>query len=464
MKRSALRVGVTVTFVFALAGSALAAPGATVWTKRYDGAASGDDRANSVAVSPDGATVFVTGSSAGSTTADDYATIAYDSANGTRLWARRYNGPGNSYDYADSLAVSPDGATVFVTGGSAGSTTGDDYATIAYDSATGTRLWAKRYNGPGNSYDYPGSLAVSPDGATVFVTGSSAGSSTGGDFATIAYDASSGARVWTKRYNGPANSSDGANSLAVSPDGSSVFVTGTSFVSGSDSDYATVAYDASSGAKLWTRRYVGFGSGYDEAYSVAVSPDGTIVIVTGGSPGDPTGDRRQDYATVAYSASTGAGVWTKRYSGLGTGRDYAQSVVVSPDGATAFVTGQSVYDYATIAYDASTGADVWTRRYSGPGSGEDGASSAAVSSDGTTLFVTGWSAGYMTGLDYATIAYDASTGADVWIRRYGVPGGGDDAGLSMAVSPDGATVFVTGVSTGTTTGYDYATIAYGAGP
>ena len=38
---------------------------------------------------------------------------------------------------------------VFVTGVSnGGSTSSDDYATIAYDASTGARLWVNRYNGP----------------------------------------------------------------------------------------------------------------------------------------------------------------------------------------------------------------------------------------------------------------------------------------------------------------------------
>jgi hypothetical protein len=84
---------------------------------------------------------------------------------------------------------------------------------------------------------------VSPDGSQVFVTGYSTRSTIGiYDYATVVYDASTGAQLWAKRYNGPANGSDIANDLGVSPDGSGVFVTGRSPGSTSGLDYATVAY------------------------------------------------------------------------------------------------------------------------------------------------------------------------------------------------------------------------------
>jgi DNA-binding beta-propeller fold protein YncE len=86
--------------------------------------------------------------------------------------------------------------------------------------------------------------------------------------------------------------------VAVSPDGSEVFVTGTTTYNVHDR-YATVAYDASSGATLWVRTFLGSG-GYSQARAVAVSPDGSTVFVSGTSYGKATD---QDYVTIAYDAA-----------------------------------------------------------------------------------------------------------------------------------------------------------------
>ena len=134
---------------------------------------------------------------------NDYATVAYNAATGTQLWVKRYNGPGNGDDVAKAVAVGPGGGTVFVTGYSKGATSGYDYATVAYNAATGTQLWVKRYNGPGNGDDYATALAVSPAGARYIVTGSSSSKGEGPGYATVAYNAATGRPLWLARYNGP---------------------------------------------------------------------------------------------------------------------------------------------------------------------------------------------------------------------------------------------------------------------
>ena len=305
----------------------------------------------------------------------------------------------------------------------------------------------------------PAGVTVSPDSSKVFVTGLSQAYAYSGDYATVAYRAGTGAVIWARRYNGPANADDDASALTISPDGSKVFVTGSSEGS-TYVEYATVAYNAGTGAIIWTKRYHGPQPGVgDIASALTVSPDGSKVFVTGESG--------LDYGTVAYKAGTGAVVWTKRYIGPGNSYDVPSAVVVSPNGANVFVTGQSLgktgtYDYATVAYKAGTGAVVWTKRYNGPASSSDDANAAAVSPDGTTVFVTGQSLGRTGYYDYATVAYDAGTGAVMWTQRYNGPASRDDQAYAVAVSPDSTKVFVTGFSHRSISGEDYTTIAYSA--
>jgi len=83
------------------------------------------------------------------------------------------------------VTASPSGSTVFVTGYSRGATSQLDYSTVAYNAATGAQLWVRRYTGPGTSGDGASSVAVSPAGNMVFVTGQS--TATVSNFATIAY-------------------------------------------------------------------------------------------------------------------------------------------------------------------------------------------------------------------------------------------------------------------------------------
>jgi len=110
-------------------------------------------------------------------------------------WVRRYNGPGNRNDWASALALDGSG-NVYVTGGSYGNGPHFDYATVKYDSS-GNQRWVQRYNGPGDSTDYVYAIVVDGSG-NVYVTGGSFGSGTSWDYATVKYD-SSGNQLWVQR-------------------------------------------------------------------------------------------------------------------------------------------------------------------------------------------------------------------------------------------------------------------------
>ena len=392
--------------------------------------------------------VYVTGSSLGSGSGLDFATIKYNSS-GSQQWASRYNGPANSEDIAYAIAVDSSG-NVYITGSSLGSGSGLDFATIKYNSS-GVQQWASRYNGPANADDIAYSIAVDGSG-NVYVTGSSLGSGSGLDYATVKYN-STGAQQWVSRYNGPANAEDIAYSISVDSSGN-VYVTGSATGSGTGRDFATVKYN-SSGSQQWASAYNGPGGVDDIAYSIAI--DGSSnVYVTGSSLGSGTG---LDYATIKYNSS-GSQQWASRYNGPASTADISYSIAVDGSG-NVYVTGSSGgsgtgLDFATVKYN-SLGSQQWASRYNGPASTDDIAYSIAVDSTGN-VYVTGSSGGSGTGLDFATVKYNSS-GTQQWAPRYNGPASVDDKANSLAIDGSG-NVYITGSSLGSGSGLDYATIKY----
>jgi WD40 repeat protein len=382
------------------------------------------------------------------------------------LWVGRYEGPAGSYSGASAIAVSPDGRAVFVTGtsfrtGHLGHNIAAHYVTAGYDSATGRQLWTRLFRGLGNSAS--GAIAVSPDGRIVFVTGSSV-VGTGHDYyATIAYSASTGRQLWLRTFSWPGGWANAA-ALVVSPDGTTVFVTGYSgdgFLSGyNDEGYSTIAYNAATGAQRWLSVF----KGRNEARNIAISPDCKTLYVTGRGYRPAS---QWDYLTIAYDAATGAVRWTARYNGPENGLDYANAVVVAPGGKTVYVTGGSWSnsrskgaEFATVAYNAITGAQRWAARSNGQGIGM----SLAVTPSGRIVIAAGLSIGPSgpgLGTGYATVAYNAATGAPVWTRRtLGNPGIAYSDSHTLAISPDSSTVYVTGVNAVACCDYHFATVAY----
>ena len=141
------------------------------------------------------------------------------------------------------MVVSPNGSQVFAAGTSAGTGGTTEFVTVAYDTATGAKQWIRQYSANGRPMQAK-AIAVSPDGSTVYVTGTSGARPANGvaytRIVTIAYGAATGSPLWRANY-GVRKQNSSAVALAVSPDGSTVFVTGTSHRR-NGSYLATVAY------------------------------------------------------------------------------------------------------------------------------------------------------------------------------------------------------------------------------
>jgi WD40 repeat protein len=416
-----------------------------------------------IAQSPDGSEVFVAGGETADGSTLDGFLVAYDQS-GTRLWSQEFPNDHPRRAAAYDVAVSPDGASVYVTG-----FVDKELSIFRFNAHTGAfqnahdLLFETHTIGfaitvsPDSStiyvaataYDFDGSpaeavtialnlglfpqwtsilprgdpaqstLRTSPSGDTLYWTGiryqGSARQFRTHDYVTVAYRTSDGSLKWSAEYNGPGNSEDNAWMLQLSPDGSKAYVSGWSVGSGTHADQATLAYDTSTGAQLWLNRYDSPNHGWDWAYAMAVSPDGSTLYTGGGRSRTVGTALTYDYLTTSIDTGDGTLSWARFYDGPGdfTGyaaADFAPSVNVAPDGGTVYLSGRSYrtgtsFDMTSVAYDAD-GNRVWLARYDGPQHAGDYGRISVLSPDGSTLFIAGQSGSGRP--DAATVTWDVS--------------------------------------------------------
>ena len=491
-----------------------ASNGNEVWpaAARYDETA-GTDEAYAIALDGSGY-VYVTGTSDGMPGGMDYATIKYDPTNGSEVWLApaRYDGPNSGEDIAYAIAV--DGGYVYVTGSSEGAMTGQDYATIKYDATDGSEVWLApaRYDGPANATDEAYAIAV--DGGYVYVTGSSEDIGTGSDYATIKYDATNGSEVWpaAARYDGPASGFDGAAALAVdgttnltknpaadqmqawSPDGSRI-----AFASNRDGNPEVYVMNADGTGQTRLTNNPAIDDG------PAWSPDGSQIAFASYRSGDWEVYVMNTDGTAQTNLTTNPAwdiwpVWSPDGSQIAfvSDRDGNYEVyVMNADGTgqTNLTNNPAIDDWPVWSPDGSQIAFLSNRDGDGevyvmnadgtaqtnltgnpaedfwPVWSPDGFHTAFVSdrvgnreiyvmnADGSEkVYVTGQSAGSGTNADYTTIKY-LPDGTEAWVTRYDGPANGYDAAAALVLGSAG-NVHVAGESAGSGTSLDYATVKY----
>jgi hypothetical protein len=365
--------------------------GTALWTNRYDGPAHQRDVASFVAV--DGAdNVYVAGDSVGLDTGPDLAVIKY-SSNGVPVWTNRYNSSGTNYDFPVGLAVDAAGNVVVAAGSFYAAA--PEFTTLKYDTL-GIGVWTNHYNDPANIEDNPVALGMDNSGS-VFVTGGSEGTGTGEDYATVKY-AGDGTCLWTNRYS--RTFLDQPSALTVDRAGN-VIVTGDSLGVGPHL-YVTIKY-ANDGTALWTNILV--GPTYQGASLPRVVADTAgNVFITGGSPGaNSLGDFNVvklagngiPLWTNRYIGLGATNGWIAATITDNAGNFYLDGYSTAPGGSN--------NDYVTVKY-APNGTPLWTNSYNGSANRDDYAYAMAVD-DAGSIYVTGDSDGGLSSFDYATVNY-----------------------------------------------------------
>ena len=258
---------------------------------------------------------------------------------------------------------------------------------------------------------------------------------------------------WTVKYgrlpSGDNLSSDNKAYSIAAGDNGCVYVAG--YTGALDVSSICLVKYGPNGDTLWTRVFPeGIQNNENKAYAVTIDHQWDI-IVTGFITSETNG---ADIITRKYDPD-GNLIWSEPFNGLGNGDDKAYAITVdSYDNIyiTGFTTGYQGTDYVTIRYD-SDGTRHWVTTSDGP-MHSDTATSITMVGD-NLVAVTGCMKSSSNNMEIVTYVYNSNTGEQARKKEYSGNSNGDSKGNAITSDNQG-NVYVTGYTTGSTTGKDIA--------
>jgi cysteine-rich repeat protein len=332
---------------------------------------------SALAISPDGRNVY-----AASDASSSVVVFRRDPATGALRFVERQEdntGGVDGLDHVRAVAVSPDGAHLYAAG-----ERDDAVAVFARDAGTGALTFVEvERNGIAGvtALDGPRCLAVSPDGAQVYV-----GTGVSDAVVVFARDASDGSLTFSTVYQdglGGVNGLKGTEALAFGPGGRHLYVA----ASGDDS-VAVFARNAADGSLAYLDRYrhsTTVPDGLDGVRSVVVAAD-DATIYAGGKLDDAVTVLLRDSATSALGFADEVRDTVDGVDGL----DAVEALALSADGRLLYAAASNDDSVAVFARDAVTGALTFLHaERDGLGSITSllGAKALVLSPDGVSVYV-----------------------------------------------------------------------------
>lgn len=399
----------------------------------------------------------VTVSSPGNCTRTDLQIEKY-SPSGERLWGGSLHAPGN---YAIATAVATDASgNVYVTGWEALSTTAQivAFVTIKYSSA-GIRQWIATYQDNSQDAQTTGSGGIVVDAqGNSYISGYITTDTVGfkGAIETVKYS-SSGQQLWALPYSQDHNNV--TTGMAIDAN-DNLYVTGWSTDGGAFEQRGFTLKYSTSGARLWVQTTDNLDEPLAGNNAIVLDAAWNVYVLGTASPIPPSTETESQTSEAYVEKYTPSGTlaWSSTKQGVGS-----QAIGLGSSGDI-YITGpQTVSLGATSAIENfstsklnSSGTFEWTKTYNGTGSGNDEPFVLAVNLEGD-VYVTGQSSSSSEGFDYATVKYDSS-GDQLWVARYNGPGNGNDLPAGIAMS--GGNLYVTGTSVGSDGQAGWATLDY----
>lgn len=392
---------------------------------------SGLGGAYDVAVSPDGNHVFVAGS-----TDHSLSVFSRNSVDGSLTMLQQITDDVDGVDGlqgAYSIAISPDGNTVYVTGSE------DNALAVFSRNVTSGMLSFMEVHiddtGSIANLAFPIEVVVSPDGENVYVTSFDEAALT-----VFNRNTNTGALSFLEdevNGEGGVNNMDGAYSVYVSPDGENVYATGSY-----DNSVVVFNRNTSSGRISYVESHVDDMNGLDGlsgATTVAGKPDGSTIYVVGSN--------ENAIATFNRNSSSGALTFQNKIEdGVAGVSDmlYPINIVISPDGDNMYTSsfnGNAVVSFEINATSGMLSFDGTQVAAPGKVNGLTGAEDMAISADNEHVYIAGNDDDAL-----GVFLRDPIDGSLEFVEsiKDGVNGINTLNGVNgVSVSPDGKSVYVT---------------------
>ncbi len=270
---------------------------------------------------------------------------------------------------------------------------------------------------------------------------------------------SDGVIEWMESRGGTAGGDDIAWDVVVGPDGNPVF-SGHTLEAGNVARCLTRKLAAADGDVVWEATLAGaLNDVVSRSAWLAVAPGGDVLMVQRGY-----GSNGYDVLLARYAAATGSQAWSARYDGPTHGGDDPRAMALTAGGDLLVAGVQDTwwnYNYLTLKFSGATGGLLWTAPpYNGPPGWYDVATTVCEGPGGLAV-TSGLSDGTGTSWDIATVGYDGATGAQQWVLRHDGPASQSDEARAVVVGA--GRLFVTGYAYATDTGKDWVTLAYDLG-
>jgi len=358
----------------------------------------------------------------------------------TQEWVRTYNSPENVPDHFIDMVTDRFG-NVFVTGWNVSAS--NDIITVKY-SNSGILQYGVSYNGPGNSNDISNGMAIDSSG-NCYIAGYSSFNFGPSDGILIKYN-SVGDTVWTRKL--VSNLNDDFTSIAIDTNN---YI----YAAGRSGDSAVVLKFDSTGNNIWRTSYR--ETPFNIILGGKILIDRLNNILIGCTKHITSNSFSADFLVRKYNQN-GSLLWASTYGNPANVADWMNGFVIDNSG-NSYATGYSEVngrDILTVKFN-NNGFLFWAKYYNGLSNAIDQGNSIVCDSTGSNIFSTGFT--FVTGesRNYITINYNA-VGDTQWIRTYNGPGNYQDNAMDIALDKL-TNVYITGESYNNND-FDFATIKY----